>query len=53
MDASDCSNNGECVDLMGISIPRKQCFCDAGYFGENCEKGGNKTLIYVHACIYM
>jgi hypothetical protein len=24
---------------MGTSRPRKQCFCDAGYFGDKCEKG--------------
>jgi hypothetical protein len=28
---------------MGTSRPRKQCFCDAGYFGDKCEKVSTLT----------
>ena len=36
---SDCNSHGSCIDLESISYPRKQCFCDAGWFGMKCGQG--------------
>jgi len=40
VDDSDCggSEQGQCIDHEGSSLPRKQCFCRAGFFGVNCER---------------
>ena len=38
-DDSDCNSHGSCIDLESISSPRKQCFCDAGWFGLKCAQG--------------
>lgn len=34
----DCGNQGKCIDLQGSSMPRRQCFCNFGWFGPNCAK---------------
>lgn len=36
---SDCSNHGACIDIQATSFPRRQCFCDPGWFGERCSRG--------------
>ena len=37
-DATDCGSSGECVDFGATNYPRRQCFCEPGFFGINCEK---------------
>ena len=27
-----------CIDIDATSAPRRQCFCQMGYFGEGCGK---------------
>ncbi|XP_059615678.1 uncharacterized protein LOC132261124 isoform X2 [Phlebotomus argentipes] len=34
----DCGNQGKCIDLEGTSLPRKQCYCNFGWFGPGCNK---------------
>ncbi|TRY75553.1 hypothetical protein TCAL_06383 [Tigriopus californicus] len=34
----DCGRRGSCVDVDATTAPRKQCFCQIGYFGDECEK---------------
>lgn len=34
----DCGNQGKCIDLQGSAMPRRQCFCNFGWFGPNCAK---------------
>lgn len=34
----DCGSQGKCIDLQGSSMPRRQCFCNFGWFGPNCAK---------------
>ena len=29
---------GECVDFGATNYPKRQCFCEPGFFGINCEK---------------
>lgn len=38
MDNSDCGEMGKCVDLDTTTPPRKQCYCEMGWFGLNCVK---------------
>lgn len=37
---ADCNDKGKCieVDPNGLYKPSKQCFCEAGRMGLNCEK---------------
>lgn len=35
----DCGRRGQCVDVDATTAPRKQCFCEIGYFGDECTKG--------------
>ena len=32
------SNKHRCIDIDATSAPRKQCFCQMGYFGEGCAR---------------
>lgn len=32
----DCGLHGKCFDIEATSSPRKQCFCEAGWFGPLC-----------------
>lgn len=34
----DCGIQGKCIDLQGTSLPRRQCYCNFGWFGPNCAK---------------
>lgn len=34
----DCGLQGKCIDLHGTSLPRRQCYCNFGWFGPNCSK---------------
>lgn len=47
VDDGDCSNQGSCVDLQGVSLPRRQCFCDAGYYGSKCDRGTCTVVVGV------
>ena len=44
-DASDCGNNGECVDIQATGFPTKQCFCNPGWFGKNCSRSEEFCII--------
>ena len=39
---SDCGNHGKCVDIHATTYPKMQCYCEQGWFGENCDKGINQ-----------
>lgn len=36
---ADCNGHGKCIDIDATSYPKKQCFCEKGWFGINCELG--------------
>uniref|UniRef100_A0A1B0CTC1 Putative drebrin n=1 Tax=Lutzomyia longipalpis TaxID=7200 RepID=A0A1B0CTC1_LUTLO len=34
----DCGAHGKCINLDGTSLPRRQCYCNFGWFGPGCNK---------------
>lgn len=34
----DCGAQGKCFDIGGTTLPRKQCYCNMGWFGQGCNK---------------
>ena len=34
----DCGFRGRCINVDATTAPRKQCFCQLGYFGPGCSK---------------
>lgn len=34
----DCGPQGKCIDLEGSALPKKQCYCQLGFFGPGCSK---------------
>lgn len=38
VDDADCGILGTCVDHGGTTVPTKQCYCNAGWFGPGCAK---------------
>ena len=57
-DESDCSGHGSCIDLKTSWYPSKQCFCNSGWFGDNCARSKHDryvsesprlTFSYLHA----
>lgn len=34
----DCGDQGRCVDVQASTPPRKQCYCESGWFGPACTK---------------
>jgi EGF-like domain len=34
----DCGLQGKCIDIGGTVLPRKQCYCKMGWFGNGCNK---------------
>lgn len=34
----DCGPHGQCIDLKGTAMPKKQCYCNFGWFGPGCSK---------------
>ncbi|KZS04520.1 Uncharacterized protein APZ42_032839 [Daphnia magna] len=34
----DCGRHGKCVNLEATTYPKKQCFCEMGWFGPQCNK---------------
>lgn len=34
----DCGRRGRCIDIDATTAPRKQCFCQLGYFGPGCAQ---------------
>lgn len=38
VDDSDCGDQGRCIDVHATSAPRKQCYCEPGWFGPACTK---------------
>lgn len=47
VDNSDCGNKGSCIDIMATSFPKKQCFCNPGWFGEGCNRGRHYYAINI------
>lgn len=39
VDDEDCGRHGKCIDLEATTAPKKQCFCQAGFFGAGCAEG--------------
>lgn len=35
---ADCHNHGQCIDHEGTSLPKKECYCQIGYYGQTCDK---------------
>ncbi|XP_030757105.1 uncharacterized protein LOC115882976 isoform X4 [Sitophilus oryzae] len=38
LENSDCGSQGICVDIDATTAPRKQCYCQLGYFGPGCTR---------------
>ncbi|XP_006819112.1 uncharacterized protein LOC102801088 [Saccoglossus kowalevskii] len=36
--SADCSNHGQCLDTMATTSPLKVCYCEQGWFGNDCSK---------------
>ena len=36
--SADCSLHGLCVNTNSTFYPKKQCYCDAGWFGDQCQQ---------------
>ncbi|XP_060069926.1 uncharacterized protein LOC132549958 [Ylistrum balloti] len=34
---SDCNNHGLCAYVEATSYPKRQCYCDPGWFGQYCQ----------------
>lgn len=34
----DCGQRGRCIDIDATTAPKKQCFCQLGYFGPGCSQ---------------
>uniref|UniRef100_T1JI04 EGF-like domain-containing protein n=1 Tax=Strigamia maritima TaxID=126957 RepID=T1JI04_STRMM len=49
---SDCGFHGHCVDLGGTTYPRRQCYCDAGWFGLRCDKESDLKTIPLNLGVY-
>ena len=49
----DCSNRGACINIQATSFPRRQCFCDAGWFGESCSRGKLAQTVCEILCFIM
>lgn len=41
----DCGIHGKCIDLEGTSLPRRQCYCNFGWFGPGCNKSNFKNIL--------
>ncbi|XP_071951273.1 uncharacterized protein [Antedon mediterranea] len=35
---ADCNDHGQCHDILATSYPKRQCYCEDGFFGIKCEK---------------
>ncbi|KAH0998429.1 hypothetical protein HUJ05_006825, partial [Dendroctonus ponderosae] len=38
LENSDCGAQGVCVDVQATTAPRRQCYCQLGWFGPGCNK---------------
>nr|CAD7200768.1 unnamed protein product [Timema douglasi] len=38
IDSKDCGDHGKCYDIGATSAPKKQCYCELGWFGQDCSK---------------
>lgn len=41
----DCGPQGKCIDLEGSALPKKQCYCQLGFFGPGCSKSKFISII--------
>jgi EGF-like domain len=39
----DCGLQGKCVDIGGTALPRKQCYCNLGWYGPGCNKSTHRA----------
>ena len=49
----DCGRRGRCIDIDATTAPRKQCFCQLGYFGPGCAQGKMLLLIFAQTLLEM
>ena len=49
----DCGRRGRCIDIDATTAPRKQCFCQLGYFGPGCAQGelSYNAIWWVSICL--
>lgn len=38
MTNQDCGVQGQCIELNGTILPKKQCYCNYGFYGNKCMK---------------
>ncbi|KAJ8678859.1 hypothetical protein QAD02_014646, partial [Eretmocerus hayati] len=38
LDDADCGTQGVCIDNGGTTSPKKQCYCNIGWFGDKCSQ---------------
>ncbi|XP_076320004.1 uncharacterized protein LOC143230387 [Tachypleus tridentatus] len=48
----ECGPNGKCISVDSTSFPKKQCFCEEGWFGENCNKESSVKSVMVDLSKY-
>lgn len=44
----DCGAQGKCVDTEGTALPRRQCYCNLGWFGPGCNKSACDARTYAY-----
>ncbi|XP_067677862.1 uncharacterized protein [Haliotis asinina] len=49
---TDCSGHGRCEDTQATSYPRFQCYCDIGWFGQNCEQESKVNTTNIDYSLY-
>lgn len=52
IDDGDCGDRGRCVDVEATTAPRKQCYCELGWFGPACTKRKFILIMYYIEIIY-
>lgn len=50
IDNSDCGDRGRCVDIQATTAPKKQCYCELGWFGPACTK--SKCFLNINNFIF-
>jgi hypothetical protein len=47
-DDKGCGRHGKCINVDATSAPRKQCFCEMGWYGPDCTKRKSGTSLAAH-----
>lgn len=42
----DCGAQGKCVNLQGTALPKRQCYCQLGWFGPGCNSSELKSFLF-------